>query len=752
MKRKDLSAAFGLILAVLLLSGNEISAQTDAQFLTSFASDVGRSLPRRLGDAEIRSTQTFCASGCQAYFATGVLRLVGVTPGLSRQNINTAQLGQGIKNELLKDYCQTPARQRNVGIQVLLTDMNGTDLGNVTYVQASDCQAISGTGSPQNPATGTSQNGSKNAQFLADYAAQTRKDIPMTAQGITLWKASTFCPLGCENYHTGDFLVVYAKHLNLAKQNIPLAQLSQSFLPVLKDNYCNKSGGAPQRNVGFQVQLTDMYNAPVGDLALLTPAICSVNTAPNLTSAQTSQTASNQFQTPDSRFLSDWANEVRRDLPFVFGSMQFTAATTYCPVGCQSTTSSGAMLVLSSRIPNLSKNNVDVNQLGPMVRNFLLDRYCDKARNTNYSLWVDVVDMNQNYVGRPATLTPRDCPAVATPNVGQPGPTSGNNSSNVEQQLWDAVKNSNRTQDFQTYLNDFPNGQYSSIARLRISQLGGVVPQSSTFSTPATPTSSGTSVEEQYWDTVKNSVRVQDFQSYLNDYPNGQFVPIARLRISQLGSGGVPSGSNAEDQYWNAILNSQNTQDFQGYLNNYPSGKYAAIARVRISQLVGTAPISTSPPPTGTGLFSQQTTGDQILKMAQFGSLGEIANLKTFWVLTDASDLKSRESISEELVKAFPKLSTATSFEDADFYLVFGMTDSSGALVTDNSNRLNQTFTGQLMVFTSTASGSGQPGIRILFRSTKSQSFTQAGISLFQSSPAKNTTKDFIKALEKLKF
>lgn len=159
-----------------------------------------------------------------------------------------------------------------------------------------------------------------------------------------------------------------------------------------------------------------------------------------------------------------------------------------------------------------------------------------------------------------------------------------------------------------------------------------------------------------------------------------------------------------------------------------------------------------SSPASGSGLFSQQTTGDQILKMAQFGSLNEIMNLKTFWVLTDTNDLKSRQTISEELVKAFPKLTTATAFEDADFYLVFGMTDSSGMPVTDNSNRLNQTFTGQLMVFTSAASGSGQPSIRILFRSTKSQSFSQAGISMFQSGPAKNTIKEFIKALEKLKF
>ncbi len=194
-------------------------------------------------------------------------------------------------------------------------------------------------------------------------------------------------------------------------------------------------------------------------------------------------------------------------------------------------------------------------------------------------------------------------------------------------------------------------------------------------------------------------------------------------------------------------------QDFQGYLYNYPSGKYAAIARVRIGQLGSTTtPAPSLPTSTGSGLFSQQTTGAQILAMAQFGSISEMSNLKTFWVITDGNDLKSRQTISEELVKAFPKLSTASAFEDADFYLVFGMTDNNGAAVTDNSNRADQTFTGQLMVFRSSPSSSGQPSIRILFRSTKSQTFSPAGISLFQSSPAKNTTKDFVKALDKMNF
>ncbi len=348
MKRRIISSvSSGLFLILVVFSAADVRTQTDAQFLNDFAADVNRSLPKRLVDADIRSTQTFCAFGCQSYFATAVLRLIGTTPGLVKQNINIPQLGQAIKAELLKDYCQTPARQRNISIQVYLTDTFGVDLGNVAYVQASDCPANSGTTASQST-TITNPAVSGNAQFLANYAAQTRKDMPLTVQDLNFWRASTFCPSGCENNYNGDFLVIYAKHLRLAKQNIPLSQLAQSFLPTLKDNYCNKSGGAPQRNITFQVQLTDMYNDPVGELARLTPASCAVNAAPNV------------------------------------------------------------------------------------------------------------------------------------PGISAAG-------SSVEQQLWDAVKNSNRVQDFQTYLTDYPNGQYASVARLKISQLGGIVQQTPTFPTNPNP-------------------------------------------------------------------------------------------------------------------------------------------------------------------------------------------------------------------------------------------------------------------------
>ncbi|MCB1025540.1 MAG: hypothetical protein KDB79_14180 [Acidobacteria bacterium] len=56
------------------------------------------------------------------------------------------------------------------------------------------------------------------------------------------------------------------------------------------------------------------------------------------------------------------------------------------------------------------------------------------------------------------------------------------------------------------------------------------------------PVAAQNTVEDQYWDLVKDSKEVMDFKSYLKEYPTGKFAAIANLKISQLS--GQP-GTNA---------------------------------------------------------------------------------------------------------------------------------------------------------------------------------------------------------------
>ena len=61
---------------------------------------------------------------------------------------------------------------------------------------------------------------------------------------------------------------------------------------------------------------------------------------------------------------------------------------------------------------------------------------------------------------------------------------------------------------------------------------------SSSSSTSASTTSSGTkydpAIELEYWELVKDSSDLDLLQSYLDEYPNGKFAPLARLKIKKL--------------------------------------------------------------------------------------------------------------------------------------------------------------------------------------------------------------------------
>ncbi len=99
--------------------------------------------------------------------------------------------------------------------------------------------------------------------------------------------------------------------------------------------------------------------------------------------------------------------------------------------------------------------------------------------------------------------------------------------------------------------------------------------------------------ELSYWDTIQNSSNADDFRSYLDKYPNGQFASLARNRISTIEAPGQPkeskpapaNNSAAELTFWDSIKNSTNAGDFRAYLEKYPNGEFVILARNRLAPL-----------------------------------------------------------------------------------------------------------------------------------------------------------------------
>ena len=121
------------------------------------------------------------------------------------------------------------------------------------------------------------------------------------------------------------------------------------------------------------------------------------------------------------------------------------------------------------------------------------------------------------------------------------------------------------------------------------------VGSATTASLPATTSLDPTAIELSYWETIKNSSNTDDFKSYLDKYPDGQFAALAKNKITNLGSSkpleNRASGaeSSTELAFWDSIKNSTNIDDFNAYLTHYPNGTFAQLANNRINALNASA-------------------------------------------------------------------------------------------------------------------------------------------------------------------
>jgi tetratricopeptide (TPR) repeat protein len=91
-------------------------------------------------------------------------------------------------------------------------------------------------------------------------------------------------------------------------------------------------------------------------------------------------------------------------------------------------------------------------------------------------------------------------------------------------------------------------------------------------------------IELAYWDTIKNSNNPDDFKAYLDKYPDGQFAALAKTRANASKPANA-GGDSVEMVYWNAIKDSHNASDFRAYITKFPNGLFVELANSRISSL-----------------------------------------------------------------------------------------------------------------------------------------------------------------------
>ncbi|WP_297835160.1 caspase family protein [uncultured Roseibium sp.] len=99
-------------------------------------------------------------------------------------------------------------------------------------------------------------------------------------------------------------------------------------------------------------------------------------------------------------------------------------------------------------------------------------------------------------------------------------------------------------------------------------------------------------IELAYWDSIKSGESIAYFETYLTRYPEGQFADIAKIRIDELKSRSEAEAArnakpdtSAEIAFWQSIQNATRPEMYETYLEQYPDGIYAKLARLNISSL-----------------------------------------------------------------------------------------------------------------------------------------------------------------------
>jgi adenylate cyclase len=98
----------------------------------------------------------------------------------------------------------------------------------------------------------------------------------------------------------------------------------------------------------------------------------------------------------------------------------------------------------------------------------------------------------------------------------------------LELALWSSVKDGSPA-ELETYLEQYPDGTFAALAQTRIEAAAESPPG------PATPTPEEVAVDSldlAFWNSVKDSHRREELQTYLERHPNGHFAELARARLS----------------------------------------------------------------------------------------------------------------------------------------------------------------------------------------------------------------------------
>jgi adenylate cyclase len=129
----------------------------------------------------------------------------------------------------------------------------------------------------------------------------------------------------------------------------------------------------------------------------------------------------------------------------------------------------------------------------------------------------------------PQAEEPAGTPAAEA--VASPAERHAGDPAEFELAFWESIKDTTDPAELAAYLEQYPAGAFAALAEARRQAL---IEEQRTPSEPTPPDPELVAVELAFWDTVKDSDNPAMYEAYLEQYPEGAFAALAKVRLSEL--------------------------------------------------------------------------------------------------------------------------------------------------------------------------------------------------------------------------
>ncbi|HRE19005.1 MAG TPA: hypothetical protein PLW86_18370, partial [Rhodocyclaceae bacterium] len=161
----------------------------------------------------------------------------------------------------------------------------------------------------------------------------------------------------------------------------------------------------------------------------------------------------------------------------------------------------------------------------------------------------------------------------------------------IEQSLWNSIKDEREPAVFDEYLKQYPKGRYAPQAKVLLAKLraDNRAPAPAVQTPAPAPPASSEDPETALWTAVGQGNSADDYGVYLKQYPKGKYVALARQRLQKLKDDAKQQADAADQAAWQAAERTGTEAAYLDYQRMYPNGNYSALVAARLIKAKNTA-------------------------------------------------------------------------------------------------------------------------------------------------------------------